>query len=218
LVKLRWLGHSAWQVNFKDSVVIIDPFLTNNPKAAVKPSDIKTADYVLVTHDHFDHLGDAFQIAKNTNAKLVGIYEISVMAQKDGIPEENTIGMNIGSVSDLGKIKVGMMPAIHSGNMVGYIISADGMTLYHSGDTGLFSDMKLIGQLYKPDVALICIGGFFTMSPLEAALAAEWVGAKVTIPMHYNTWPPIAQDAQKFAKMAKKTKVHVLNPGDEFEF
>ncbi len=218
MVKLRWLGHAAWQVTFKDSIVIIDPFLTNNPKAVLKPSDFRMVDYVLVTHDHYDHLGDAFEIAKNTQAKLVGIIEISEMERKAGVPQENIIGMNIGSLSDLGKIKVGMTQAVHSGNMVGYIISADGKTVYHSGDTGLFSDMKLIGQLYKPDVALLCIGGFYTMSPTEAALAAEFIGARVTIPMHYNTWPPITQDPQGFAKMAKNTKVYIMNPGDEFEF
>jgi L-ascorbate metabolism protein UlaG (beta-lactamase superfamily) len=217
MVKLRWLGHSAWQVTFKESTVIIDPFLTNNPKAAIKPQDIKKADYVLVTHDHFDHLGDAFEIAKATNAKLVGIFEISVMAQKAGVKEENAIGMNMGSVSDLGKIKVGMTPAIHSGNMVGFIISADDKTIYHAGDTALFTDMKLIAELYKPDVALLPIGGFFTMGPMEAAIAADLIHAKDTFPMHYGTWPPIAQDPQDFARRVKKSTVHILDPGGEIE-
>jgi len=125
MARVRWLEHSAWQVTFKEAKVEIDPFLTNNPKAAIKPQDIESADFVLVTHDHFDHLGDAFEISKNTNAKLMSIFEISGMTQKAGIKKENAIGMNMDNVSDLGKIKVGMTHAIHSRNMVGFMVSAD---------------------------------------------------------------------------------------------
>lgn len=214
MVSVKWLGHAAWLVNFNDTKVIIDPFLTNNPKAAMKAEDVKV-DMVFVTHNHFDHLGDAFEIAKRNNAKLVGKFELSLDAQKAGIPEANAIGMNIGSMVKLGSLEVAMVPAIHSGNEGGFIIKGDGKTIYHAGDTALFSDMQLIKKLYKPDVAMLPIGGFFTMGPKEAAIAAKYIGAKMVFPMHYNTFPPIVQDANKFAKMVKGSKVIVLDPGQE---
>jgi Predicted Zn-dependent hydrolases of the beta-lactamase fold len=214
MVSVKWLGHAAWLVNFKDTKIIIDPFLTNNPKAAMKAQDVKV-DMVFVTHNHFDHLGDAFNIAKRNNAKLVGKFELSLDAQKAGISEANTIGMNIGNMVKLGSLEVAMVPAIHSGNEGGFIIKGDGKTIYHAGDTALFSDMQLIKKLYKPDVAMLPIGGFFTMGPKEAAIAAKYIGAKVVFPMHYNTFPPIVQDANKFAKMVKGSKVIVLEPGQE---
>ncbi|MCL4376119.1 metal-dependent hydrolase [Candidatus Parvarchaeota archaeon] len=214
MVSVKWLGHAAWMINFKDTKVIIDPFLTNNPKAAMKAQDVK-ADMVLVTHNHFDHLGDAFDIAKRNNAKLVGKFELSLDAQKAGIPEANAIGMNIGNMTKLGSLEIAMVPAIHSGNEGGFIIRGDGKTIYHAGDTALFSDMQLIKKLYKPDVAMLPIGGFFTMGPNEAAIAAKYIGAKLVFPMHYNTFPPIVQDANKFAKMVKGSKVIVLEPGQE---
>lgn len=214
MVSVKWLGHAAWLINFKDTTVIIDPFLTNNPKAAIKAQDVK-ADMVLVTHNHFDHLGDAFDIVKRNNAKLVGKFELSLDAQKAGIPESNTIGMNIGSMTKLGSLEIAMVPAIHSGNEGAFIIRGDKKTIYHAGDTALFSDMQLIKKLYKPDVAMLPIGGFFTMGPKEAAIAAKYIGAKIVFPMHYNTFPPIVQDANKFAKMVKNSKVIVLDPGQE---
>ena len=214
MVSVKWLGHAAWLVNFKDTKIIIDPFLTNNPKAAMKAQDVKV-DMVFVTHNHFDHLGDAFNIAKRNNAKLVGKFELSLDAQKAGISEANTIGMNIGNMVKLRSLEVAMVPAIHSGNEGGFIIKGDGKTIYHAGDTALFSDMQLIKKLYKPDVAMLPIGGFFTMGPKEAAIAAKYIGAKMVFPMHYNTFPPIVQDANKFAKMVKGSKVIVLDPGQE---
>jgi len=214
MVSVKWLGHAAWLINFKDTTVIIDAFLTNNPKAAIKAQDVK-ADMVLVTHNHFDHLGDAFDIVKRNNAKLVGKFELSLDAQKAGIPESNTIGMNIGSMTKSGSLEIAMVPAIHSGNEGGFIIRGDKKTIYHAGDTALFSDMQLIKKLYKPDVAMLPIGGFFTMGPKEAAIAAKYIGAKIVFPMHYNTFPPIVQDANKFAKMVKNSKVIVLDPGQE---
>ena len=216
MVSVKWLGHAAWLITFKDTKIIIDPFLTNNPKAAMKADDVK-ADMVLVTHNHFDHLGDAFSIAKRNNAKLVGKFELSLDAQKAGIPDANAIGMNIGSMAKFGSLEIAMVPAIHSGNEGGFIIKGDGKTIYHAGDTALFSDMQLIKKLYKPDVAMLPIGGFFTMGPNEAAIAAKYIGAKTVFPMHYNTFPPIVQDANKFAKMVKGSKVIVLEPGQERE-
>ncbi len=218
MLKLRWLGHAAWSISSGDTVVIIDPFLTDNPKAAIKASDIKKADFVIVTHDHYDHLGDAVDIAYRTGAKFISIFETANLAQKDGDDPSRVVGMNIGSLADLGKIKVGLTPAVHSGNQCGVIVKIGGKTIYHAGDTALFSDMKLIKEQYHPDIAMLPIGGFFTMGPKEAAKAAEWIGAKLVFPMHYNTYPPIAQDPKVLAKGVKRgIKVVVLNPGDTYE-
>ena len=118
--------------------------------------------------------------------------------------------MNVGSVFDLGKISVGIIPAIHSGNMVVFIVSADGKTIYHAGDTALFSDMKLISELDKPDVALLPIGGFLTMGPTEAAIAADLIQTRDIFPMHCGTWPSISKDLRDFAKRVKKSTVHIL--------
>ncbi len=216
MVSMKWLSHAGWLIKFKDSTVVIDPYLNNNPKAVMKPADLTGIDYVIVTHEHFDHIGDSFEIAKNNHAKFVSIFETGQAAQKAGIPEGNVVGMNIGSdLIDLGKIKVAFTPAVHSGNEHGVIIQADNHTIYHAGDTALFTDMKLIKQLYHPDIAMLPIGGFFTMSPREAAMAAKYIGAKKVLPMHYNTFPPIVQDAKKFAKMVKGSQVIIFEPGEE---
>ncbi len=214
MVTAKWLGHAAWLIKFEKATVIIDPFLTGNPKAAMKAEDVK-ADFVFVTHTHGDHVGDAFDIAKRNNAKLVTKFELSLEAHQAGVPEENTIGMNIGNLVDLGPIKVGMVPAVHSGNENGFVIVGDGKSIYHAGDTGLFGDMKLIRELYHPDVSMLPIGGFFTMGPKEAAMAAEFLGSKTILPMHYGTFPPIQQDPNDLKKLVKNAEVVILEPGQE---
>lgn len=217
MVTIKWLGHAAWMVNFSKTKVLIDPFLTGNPKAAIKESDIKEVDYIMVTHTHGDHLGDAFTISKRTGAKIVGMFELSSMGEEAGVPEDNFIGMNKGNMTKFGDISMGLTDAVHSGNECGVLVSGDGKTIYHAGDTALFGDMKLIGELYHPDVALLPIGGFFTMSPKEAAVAAKLIGAKHTIPMHFGTFPPIQQDPEEFRALAKEnTTAKVMKPGEEF--
>ena len=216
MVTVKFLGHAAWLMFFKDTTIIIDPFLTNNPNAAMKASAVK-ADFVLVTHNHFDHLGDAFDIAKKNNAKFVGKFELSQDAIKAGVPENNAIGINTGSMVKFGSIEIVMVPAVHSGNENGFVIRGDGKTIYHAGDTALFSDMQLIKKLYKPDVAMLPIGGFFTMGPNEAVIAAKYIGAKMVFPMHYNTFPPIKQNAKEFAKKVKNARVIILEPGQEYK-
>lgn len=218
MVKLKWLGHAAWLVEFSKTKMVIDPFLTNNPKAAMKESDLKHVDYVLVTHMHFDHLGDAYAISKRTGAKIVGMFELSQNAEKEGLNEDHFIGMNKGSQTKFGDVAIGLTAAVHSGNESGFVVSGDGKTIYHAGDTALFGDMKYIGELYNPDVALLPTGGFYTMGPKEAAVAAKLIGAKYTIPMHYGTFPGISTDPQEFRKLAgNSTQVLILKPGDEFQ-
>ncbi len=217
MVKLTWYGHSAWQVTFQDKNVLIDPFLKDNPKSPVKPDQLGKIDYIIVTHAHSDHLGDAYEIVQKQKSKLVSLFENIQDAEKQGIQEELLIGMNIGSLVDFEGIKIGFVQAVHSANCTGTIVSGDGVTIYHAGDTGLFGDMKLIGEMYHPKVALLPIGGFFTMGPKEAAMAARMIKPEVAIPMHYGTWPPINSDPREFQELLKgEIKVPILKPGESF--
>jgi L-ascorbate metabolism protein UlaG (beta-lactamase superfamily) len=218
MVKLQWLGHAAWLVEFSKTRMVIDPFLTNNPRAAMKESDLNNIDYVLVTHTHFDHVGDAYAISRRTGAKIVGMFELSQGGEKDELGEDHFIGMNKGSQTRFGEVSIGLTAAVHSGNESGFVVTGDGKTIYHAGDTALFGDMKYIGELYKPDVALLPTGGFYTMGPREAAVAAGLIKAKYTIPMHYGTFPGIDSDPEEFRKLAGNvTQVKILKPGDVFQ-
>ena len=217
MVKLTWYGHSAWQIDFQDTVVLVDPFLKNNPKAPVKPDGLKKVDFVIVTHNHDDHLGDAFEITRNKGAKLISIFENVLLASNENIPEDNLMGMNIGSEVNFGKIKVALVQAVHSGNCSGAVITGDGVTIYHAGDTGLFGDMKLIGQMYRPKVSLLPTGGFYTMGPKEAAMAARLIGSDVVIPMHYGTFPGIDSNPNELREaLGEAFKVPILKPGESF--
>jgi L-ascorbate metabolism protein UlaG (beta-lactamase superfamily) len=217
MVSLKWLGHAAWMIDFSKTKVLIDPFLTDNPKAAMKESDIDRVDFIAVTHTHFDHIGDSFKIAKRTGAKIVGMFELS-QQNAEGVSDEQFIGLNKGSLTSFGDLKFGLTAAVHSGNESGVIVSGDSKTIYHAGDTALFGDMKYIGELYHPDVALLPIGGYYTMGPKEASLAAKLIGARITVPMHYNTFPAISQDPEEFRNLVgKASDVRVLQPGESFQ-
>ncbi len=223
MVEIKWLSHAGFKISFKKETVFIDPFLSKNPKAKTKVSEIRHADYVVVSHDHFDHVGgndqsipDSFAIAKNTGARLVGMFEFSQKADSFGI--SNAVGMNIGSMSNFGSIEIGFTQAVHSGEPHGILLRGDDVTIYHAGDTALFGDMRLIGEMYKPDIAMLPIGGFFTMGPEEAAAAADMIRARITIPMHYNTFDQIKQDPKKFAGMVQHSKVKILDVGESFEY
>jgi len=223
-MKITWLGHACFLLEGSKKV-LIDPFLSGNPTALVKPGDLDV-DIILVTHGHGDHLGDAEVISKKCNAPIVAIYELAVYLSKKGC---ETIGMNIGGTLNFEGVKISMVKAEHSadivgdeiisgGKAIGYVVE-DGVTIYHAGDTDVFMDMKLIGEIYKPKVALLPIGGFYTMSPRTALKAIELLRPEIVIPMHYNTFPAIKQDPEEFKKDAEKlgVKVVVLKPGESFE-
>ncbi len=207
--------------------MLIDPFFTGNSTAVVSPDKVD-CDIICVTHGHGDHLGDAVQIARRTGAVVASILEMSNYLERTGV---KAVGFNLGGTVRIRNTSITMVPAFHSSSIgapglefsaampVGMVIDS-GKTVYHAGDTCVFGDMKLIGEMYKPDVALLPIGGFFTMDPKQAAMAVKLLKPKIVVPMHYNTWPPIAQDPKEFAKLVQKsskTKVVVLKPGECME-
>jgi len=224
-VTITWLGHAAFQLSSGGKTVLIDPWITGNPASPVSVEDITKADVILVTHDHFDHVGDTIAIAKNTGATVVAVYETAGKLAADGLPPENILfggfGRNIGGAVDIDGITHVMTAAIHSsatGAPVGYIITfPGGATVYHAGDTGIFMDMQLYGRLYPIDVALLPIGGGFTMDALQAAESLRLLRPATAIPMHFGTFPMLAQNADEFVTAAKKTapevEVIVLEPG-----
>lgn len=219
---IRWLGHSGFEIELMNKIALIDPWLDGNPKAPIRASDIKKADVVCVTHDHSDHLGDAFDICKRTEATFVGVHELSVYAQEKGV--EEAMGINIGGTVDVKGIGISMVHALHSctrGAPAGFILRSEGKTIYHAGDTGLFGDMKFIGEIHRPDVALIPIGGYYTMGDREAAEAVKLVKPAVVIPMHYQTFPVLASSAEGFTKIIREVlpevRVVVLKPGEVYQ-
>lgn len=248
---LTWHGHAAFEITTPNGkVLFVDPWLKNgkNPQAKNNQDPVpavKKADYILITHGHSDHVGDAVAIGKQTKARLVTNLELgSNMAKLLGYPKDqmgfDTL-MNMGGTIQLadGEVTVAMTPAVHSsglgnpqagtqdpdfvygGNPTGFIIKIkNGPTFYHSGDTAYFGDMALIGEQYRPDVALLNIGGHFGMEPEMAARAAQAVKAKIAIPHHFGTFPVLAQDAKGFGAALKKTGVQFLEmaPGSSIMF
>ncbi|MFA6333466.1 MAG: metal-dependent hydrolase [Methanoregula sp.] len=217
-MQLTWLGHSCVLLSGTKKV-LIDPFIEGGSVAATNH------DLVAVTHGHSDHMGEAVSLGKKT----VSITEIAKYLKAKGVPTES---MNIGGTHVVDGVSFTMTPAMHStaieeagpgfsgGAPAGYVIGMDGVRIYHAGDTALFSDMKLIGDLYHPDVALLPIGGRYTMGVTEAMMAANFIGAKTVIPIHYNTWDRIAADPAALKKAVERTtdlRVIVLRPGESLD-
>lgn len=216
-MEIVYCGHSAFFIKGSKKV-FIDPFLSGNPSATISPQDIKECDVVIATHDHPDHLGDAFDICKNTGATFVSQHELAVQAQEMGLKAE---GMNIGGTISVNGVKIHMTHALHTtktGHPTGVIVTMDGHAIYHAGDTGLFFDMKLIGEMYKPEVALLPIGDRYTMGLTEALKAVEFIEPTYVIPMHYGTFPIIETDPEEFKnRVGELAKVIILKPGEKFE-
>ena len=217
-MQLTWLGHSCMLLTGSKKV-LIDPFIDGGSVQGTNP------DIVAVTHGHADHLGESVAL----NCKTVAITEIARYLKANGLPVES---MNIGGTIMVDGVSFTMTAAMHSstveeagpgfsaGAAAGFVIGMDGVKVYHAGDTALFSDMKLIGELYHPDIALLPIGGRFTMGIAEAMMAANFIGAKTVIPIHYNTWDRITADPQQFKRAIERTtdiKVQVLKPGESLQ-
>jgi len=229
---IRWLGHSAFQIITNHNLkILIDPFISNNPISPVMVEELST-DLIMVSHGHKDHFGDTMEIANRTGAAIIANHETSVYLSKQGF---DSLGMNMGGTVEFQDIEVTMVDSSHSSDMdfmdemgaggssCGYIIRLEnGRKIYHSGDTGIFGDMKtVIRDIYHPDIALLPIGDRFTMGPREAAIAADWIKPEILIPMHYNTFPVIQQNPLEFAERVESLnasiKVVILEPGEFYE-
>ncbi len=224
-MKIIWHGHSAFEL--QDSLItLIDPFLTGNTMADITADEIDP-DVIAVTHGHADHMGDTLTIAKRTGCKVVAINEIAKYLQSQGVDAH---GGNIGGTIELG-VKYTFVPAMHSngideagfgwdaGSPAGIVVS-DGVTVYHAGDTALFGDMTLIHELYKPKVAMLPIGGRFTMDISQALLAVKMIRPQFVLPMHYNTFDVIRADVGKFQRLVEDqtdAEVIILEPGDSID-
>ena len=212
-MKIHFYGHAAFML-LGSRRILIDPFLSGNPLCPVTEDALPAADAVVVSHDHPDHLGDAFAICREHGAILYSLHEIAVMAGQLGIQAE---GMNIGGKICAEGFVIHLVPAFHtspSGGVCGVVIEIDGHTVYHTGDTGLFGDMRLIGDIFQPEVMLVAIGDRYTMGPEMAARAVELVRPQRVVPMHYGTWPVIAADPKVFRSLAEAyASVEILPPG-----
>lgn len=223
-ITIKYLGHSAFLIKYGESSIIIDPFIKGNPEAKVNPNDLDVQD-VFLTHAHGDHLGDAIEISEKTGAKISAIYELANYCIKNGAEAQ---GLNMGGAVEFSWGKAWWLPAAHSsstpdgeygGEPASILLEIDGKRIYNAGDTGLHYDLKMVGEFYRPDIALLPVGGYYTMGIDEAVKATEWLGCKKVIPMHYNTFPAISINVEEFkTKIESKTDAEciILKPGESF--
>jgi L-ascorbate metabolism protein UlaG (beta-lactamase superfamily) len=220
-VDIRFLGHACFELSEGSTRVLVDPFLTGNPKAAVGPDEVDPT-HIFLTHGHADHIGDTVAIAKRSGAQCVAIVELAGELSED---LDDVADPNMGGTVEFEGGWVRLVPAWHTAVSpkgtphmpAGLVINLGGKTVYHLGDTALFSDLELPGRRDSLDVALMCIGGHYTMDRHDAATAAGLVGAGTVIPCHYDTFPPIQSDAEAFkSDVESKTSssVVVLQPGE----
>lgn len=230
--RINYLGHATFRfVTPGGEQIIIDPFLADNPQTPENLKQVGEADTILITHGHFDHFADAIPLAQSTGATVVANFEIFAYLQSQGV--ENAMPLNKGGTAQVGGIKVTAVNAFHSssiqtedgssiyaGEPIGFVIEFEsGFKLYHAGDTAVFGDMALIGELYSPDLALLPIGNQVVMSPFEAAHAARLLSVRHVVPIHYGTFPFIPGTPEEFQKhldeIAPDVTVHVMQPGDD---
>src|SRR6185312_9991441 len=220
MTQITWLGHATFELRFESGEVLVtDPWIEGNP-AYPKGYKLKRVDAISLSHAHFDHANDVIPLASQFQPKVVAIFETASWLEKKGV--KNTVGINKGGTVDLGFVKLTMTHALHScsikdgddliygGEAAGYILTLkDGRRAYFAGDTAVFSDMKLIQELYRPELAFLPIGDFYTMGPQAAAHAARLVGAKKVIPMHYGTFPALSGRPEDLAQELQKDGIEV---------
>ncbi|MGO4888704.1 metal-dependent hydrolase [Anaerobacillus sp. MEB173] len=226
-MKLTYHGHSVVAIETNGTKILIDPFLTGNGQCQLNAKDVKV-DVILLTHGHNDHVGDTVQLAKDNDALVVAPFELATYLGWQGV---NVHPMHIGGshTFEFGKVKLTQafhgssaideekQTIVYTGMPSGILFTAEGKTIYHAGDTALFSDMKLIGELNEIDVAFLPIGDNFTMGPEDAAIAAEWLKAKKVVPIHYNTFPVIEQSPEQFAAKLKNGQGVTLASGESLD-
>ncbi|MGA2569469.1 MAG: metal-dependent hydrolase [Terracidiphilus sp.] len=227
--RITWLGHATVLIETAQGTnLLIDPFISHNPKFPqnfVLPSKL---DYILLTHGHGDHISDAVPVAEKHRSTVVAIYELADYMKSRGARE--TIGMNLGGAVTLGSVTATMVEATHSaaasdehgthyvGVAAGFVLTIPGgPVLYHAGDTGVFGDMQLIRELYRPRVVMLPIGGFYTMGPQEAAMACRLLTPEVVLPIHFGTFPPLKGTPEELSALVEpQVKVVHWKPGEEF--
>ncbi|EIJ79259.1 metal-dependent hydrolase [Bacillus methanolicus PB1] len=225
-MKVSYHGHSVVKIETKGKTIFIDPFISGNDLTDLKADDVKP-DVIIITHAHGDHVGDTIELAKKNSSLVIANFELATYLSWKGL---NTHAMHIGGAYefDFGKLK--LTPAFHGTGIItenneiiyggmpaGVLFMAEGKTVYHAGDTALFSDMKLIGERHPIDLAFLPIGDNFTMGPEDAAYAAKLLNAKTVVPIHYNTFPLIKQDPKKFIDMLEGVSGKILRPGEAIE-
>ncbi|OIK08525.1 metal-dependent hydrolase [Bacillus sp. MUM 116] len=225
-MKISYHGHSIVQIQTEGKTILIDPFIRGNSLTDLNVEEVNP-DVIILTHGHNDHVGDTVEIAKRTGALVVANADLTTFLSWQGV---QTHGMNIGGAYqfDFGKVKLTQAfhgsgyatvnnEIVYCGMPTGVLFSNEGKTIYHAGDTGLFSDMKLIGERHPIDIAFLPIGDNFTMGPEDAAYAAKLLNAKTVVPVHFNTFPPIKQDPNKFIELLEGQNGKVLQPGEAIE-
>ncbi|MGD0543374.1 MAG: metal-dependent hydrolase [Candidatus Acidiferrales bacterium] len=227
--KVTWLGHATFRITTPSGkVIVLDPWVQTNPMCPKPLKKFSRIDAMLITHGHFDHIADAVMLAKKHKPQVVGIHETCAWLESKGV--RKTHGMNKGGTQRVGEIEVTMVHAIHScgiqdgkkivygGEACGYIVRLPGgLTIYHAGDTAVFGDMKIIGELYSPDVALLPIGDYYTMDPRQAAMAIRLLGVRHVIPMHFGTFPVLTGTPDELKRLTKDIlglEIHDMKPGD----
>ena len=227
-LSITWLGHATFLLQSPGGKrIILDPWVTGNPTSPEAAKKLGALDLMLITHGHSDHTGDAVSIGRSSGAQIVAPYEVSVWLGKRGL--QNVIGMNPGGTLNVLGLSITMVPAMHSSSVeedgqivylgvaTGYVIKfEEGLTIYFSGDTSVFGDMRLIGEMYRPQIAFLCIGDLYTMGPEQAAKACELLGVKQVVPMHYGTFPALTGTPATLRELLgpKGVQVLELKPGE----
>lgn len=224
-MKITWLGQATFRIQTpKGTIVYIDPWVIGNPACPESEKNVKAVDIMLVTHGHGDHIGDAVEIAKKHNPKVVGIPELCAWLKKKGV--QQTAEMNKGGTQQIEDIKVTMVHADHScgildgdefvygGEACGYVVECEnGVKIYHAGDTNVFGDMGIIRELYAPQIAMLPIGDHYTMGPREAAYACNLLKPSTVIPMHFATFPALTGRPSDLSKLVHGVEVLEMKPG-----